>query len=604
VTLNGDNALVEARIQPAYYLYDSLRLFFMNGGGNCYIVSVGTYDTPVEYNALNVGLSEIARVDEPTMLLFPDATLITDSELYDLQRNALRQCNDLKDRVAILDLRPTDQLGVEFRNHVGTENLKYGAAYTPHLRTSLGKNIRYKSIRNTTGHLNRFTRAGAPITLSHLTTDAVIQGLISNLDTAVNDVELIEGELNTLLGTTLQGASFSVPDAQSQDLRRAFDYLHSTATTDNTEANYTNVIDFLYEVITTADGWLWDTTSTSHTSSGTDSYQVEAQANVFPAFDNVVTSLIAFDKGASHADVFGATNFPRFLQAPTSSNNYANRIDPSNYAASWTDADPPSADTTRFGAGTVDTMRSNSLPTLVDLFEQLLATINSLVTLANSRMKNFEDSLLEQFPTYKNLVQALNRTLCTLPPSSTIAGVYAQVDRNRGVWKPPANVSLNGVADLTYHFTQPETDDLNVDTNAGKSINAIQFFTGRGFMVWGARTLAGNDNEWRYISVRRFFNMVEESVKKSTQWAVFEPNDASTWIRVKGMIENFLTLQWRDGALQGAKPEDAFFVKVGLGETMTQLDILEGRMNVEIGMAVVRPAEFIILTFSHMMATS
>ena len=98
--------------------------------------------------------------------------------------------------------------------------------------------------------------------------------------------------------------------------------------------------------------------------------------------------------------------------------------------------------------------------------------------------------------------------------------------------------------------------------------------------------------------------MVEESVKKSTYWAVFEPNDANTWIKVKSMIENYLTQKWRDGALAGAKADDAFYVKVGLGVTMTALDILEGRMNVEIGMAVVRPAEFIILKFSHKMQES
>ena len=120
--------------------------------------------------------------------------------------------------------------------------------------------------------------------------------------------------------------------------------------------------------------------------------------------------------------------------------------------------------------------------------------------------------------------------------------------------------------------------------------------------MWGARTLAGNDNEWRYISVRRFFNFVEESVKKSTMQFVFEPNDENTWVKVRGMIENFLTLQWRQGALQGAKPEQAFYVRVGLGTTMTGVDILEGRMIVEIGMAAVRPAEFIILRFSHKMA--
>ncbi len=101
--------------------------------------------------------------------------------------------------------------------------------------------------------------------------------------------------------------------------------------------------------------------------------------------------------------------------------------------------------------------------------------------------------------------------------------------------------------------------------------------------------------------MRRFFKMVEESVRKGTKWAVFEPNDDGTWLGVKGAIENFLTRQWRSGALQGAKADEAYFVKIGLGETMTPLDILEGRLFIEIGMAVVRPAEFIILRFMHKM---
>jgi hypothetical protein len=146
--------------------------------------------------------------------------------------------------------------------------------------------------------------------------------------------------------------------------------------------------------------------------------------------------------------------------------------------------------------------------------------------------------------------------------------------------------------------------NLNVDPTSGKSINAIRYFTGKGVLIWGSRTLAGNDNEWRYVPVRRFFNFAEESIKKGTEWVVFEPNDANTWARVKAMIENFLLKQWRAGALAGAKPEHAFFVKVGLGVTMTALDILEGRMNIEIGMAVVRPAEFIILKFSHKLQES
>jgi phage tail sheath protein FI len=193
---------------------------------------------------------------------------------------------------------------------------------------------------------------------------------------------------------------------------------------------------------------------------------------------------------------------------------------------------------------------------------------------------------------------------CKLPPSSTMAGIYAAVDNSRGVWKAPANVSVTAVIKPTIEFSNVEQDQMNVDVTGGKSVNAIRPFIGKGTLVWGARTLAGNDNEWRYVNVRRLFIFIEESVKKATEQFVFEANDANTWVRIQAMIENFLTTLWRQGALQGIKPEHAFYVAVGLGKTMTPLDILEGRMIIEIGIAAVRPAEFIILKFSHKMAES
>ncbi|GAA4400422.1 hypothetical protein GCM10023187_13610 [Nibrella viscosa] len=204
---------------------------------------------------------------------------------------------------------------------------------------------------------------------------------------------------------------------------------------------------------------------------------------------------------------------------------------------------------------------------------------------------------------YEAIKKEISKQTVILPPSSAIAGVYASVDRTRGVWKAPANVSLNFVRELVTKIDDQTQQGLNVHPT-GKSVNALRFFEGKGNLVWGARTLAGNDYEWRYISVRRFFIMVEESVKKATEPFVFEPNDANTWVKVKGLIENFLFLQWRAGALAGKKPEQAFYVHIGLGQTMTALDILEGRMIVEIGMAAVRPAEFIILRFSHKMQES
>lgn len=191
-----------------------------------------------------------------------------------------------------------------------------------------------------------------------------------------------------------------------------------------------------------------------------------------------------------------------------------------------------------------------------------------------------------------------------LSPSSAVAGIYAQQDAKRGVWKAPANIAIKSCLKPSVEITNKDEDRFNIDVVAGKSINTIRNFTGKGTLVWGARTLAGNDNEWRYVPVRRFFNMVEESVKKATEQFVFEPNDANTWIRVINMIENFLILQWRAGALAGSKPEDAFFVRTGLGATMTAQDILDGILIIEIGMAVVRPAEFIILRFSHKMQSS
>ena len=192
----------------------------------------------------------------------------------------------------------------------------------------------------------------------------------------------------------------------------------------------------------------------------------------------------------------------------------------------------------------------------------------------------------------------------TLPPSPAMAGIYAKVDGSRGVWKAPANVSINSIYDVTDFITDEEQDDMNIDAGSGKSVNAIRPFTGKGILVWGARTLEGNSSEWKYISVRRFFIMVEESAKKATFPFVFEPNDANTWVKIRAMLENYLTLLWRQGALAGAKPEHAFFVKCGLGQTMTAQDILDGKLIVEIGMAAVRPAEFIILRFMHKLQES
>ena len=205
---------------------------------------------------------------------------------------------------------------------------------------------------------------------------------------------------------------------------------------------------------------------------------------------------------------------------------------------------------------------------------------------------------------YHNILSLLSRQTVTLPPSAAIAGVMATIDHSIGTWKAPANVSLNAVAGPSTKISSSEQADLNVDATAGKSINAIRAFNGKGTLVWGARTLAGNSNEWRYIPVRRLFLQMESDIKRATSYAVFEPNNAITWTKLRTQVESYLTKLWQDGGLAGASAAEAFFVRVGLGETMDEQDILEGRLNITVGAAVVRPAEFVVFTFTHKLQES
>ena len=189
-----------------------------------------------------------------------------------------------------------------------------------------------------------------------------------------------------------------------------------------------------------------------------------------------------------------------------------------------------------------------------------------------------------------------------LPPSGVVAGVIARTDHERGIWVSPANTSVSGVLGLTHAVDDVIQEDLQLDPGRGLSVNPIRSFTAQGILVWGARTLAGNDNEWRYVSVRRTALWLEHSLQAGTEWVVFEPNDEPLWVRVRGLVENHLQELFREGAFQGATPGDAYFVRVGLGETMTAQDVLEGRLIIEVGFAPLRPAEFVILRIEHRMA--
>jgi phage tail sheath protein FI len=203
-------------------------------------------------------------------------------------------------------------------------------------------------------------------------------------------------------------------------------------------------------------------------------------------------------------------------------------------------------------------------------------------------------------PTFNSMIGAMKEKLNLMPPGAAIAGIYTMVDKTGGVWKAPTNVSMNAVISPTVDITHDDQEELNVPLS-GKSINAIRTFIGEGTLVCGARTLDGNSLDWRYINVRRTMIMLEESIKLASKAYVFEPNNANTWSTIKNMISNFLTDIWKRGGLAGSSPDDAFSIHVGLGETMTTEDVLEGILRITVLVAVTRPAGFTEITFQQQM---
>ncbi len=473
VDVENKNVIKGVKVTPPQStLYHALDLYFKNGGGECYIISVGTYDDYSDATAKDSfldGLKALAKEDEPTLVMLGEAAKLPADDYHEICTEALKQCNELKDRFCVFDTKKDDIDGSSFRNGIGINNLKYGAAYTPYIQTSLS----YK----------------------YDDSDVIVKQLTSSEDSAF-EVEY-QGIRITYSGDNATSPKFRVNGGTGTTVE-------ITISTNNL-LSIKNVPDTGIDVNTILEAW--------------------ALISDKKGFD-----IVAFDESG--------------IVSQTSS------------------------------------------PSSQDLIK-------------NGQSENLKSYKEDQSALYNKIVNQLAKEKMILPPSSAIAGVYATTDRERGVWKAPANVSLNAVNGPIVKITSSDQEKLNVDTTAGKSINAIRSFVGKGTLVWGARTLAGNDNEWRYVSVRRLFNMIEESTKKASYFAVFEPNDPSTWLKVKAMIESFLYGIWQQGGLAGSTDEQAYFVNVGLGKTMTQQDVLEGRMIIEIGIAATRPAEFIILKFSH-----
>ena len=424
----GGKEYVLKQTAGKYLFYYSMLMFFQNGGGPCYIVSVGNYSDSVAADKLQAGIVPLIKEQEPTMVVIPETTLLDEQNSISTQQAALSHCGGkMRNRIAILDIwggykdrqDPSGDCIEKFRSALGINNLDFATAYYPWVNTTIVQD-------------------------SELSYDN-----IANADV-----------LQMLLRAEL-GLPDEVDETTAPKIKQQF----------------------------------------------------EAVANISSEWE-----------GLSEDEIH-----------------------------------------------------------------------------ANKSLVN--KSLVVMSPLLGLILGGVKTKLNLLPPASAMAGVYTMVDNSRGVWKAPANVSLNEVVSPSVNITHDEQEDLNVTTQ-GKSVNAIRSFIGEGTLVWGARTLDGNNLDWRYINVRRTMIMLEESIRLATKAYVFEPNVSGTWTTIKGMISNFLTGIWKRGGLAGAVPEDAFSVHVGLGNTMTQEDILEGILRVTVLVAISRPAEFIEITFQQQMQKS
>lgn len=512
---NSNDAKAVLSAKPAFRLYDSMRIFFQNGGTTCYICSVGGYTvekekpdptdntkkiTVIENNEIDQGvlckgITPFEKEQEPTLMIIPDAVSLADAGLCaNVHTALLAHCNKMQNRFTILDVfegfteRNLEKDCVaDFREKVGTMYLNYGASYYPWVKTNV----------------------------------------VSSNEVSFAIIEPEKDDKGQVTGTPY---------------KQLADDLKISVLPDLTDDDYKDLVAAKLE---------------------------NFPADLFPI--NIEKDFDAVKKTLDNVVVPEAKP-----DDPDDVKNKEKIKAQLNNLCSY--------------------LQKNK--DLIKIFQRL-----SSFDMTNDDPTDLHNQLMAVCPAYVEMVSQMLDELNLMAPSAAMAGVYARVDNSNGVWKAPANVSINGVVSTAVNMTNEEQEDLNVPLN-GKAVNAIRYFIGDGIKVWGARTLNGNSLDWRYINVRRTIIMLEESIKQACKAYVFENNTATTWLTMKNMIDNFLNGIWRRGGLAGQTPEDAYEVHVGLGDTMTADDILEGYLRITVKVALIRPAEFIELTFQQLQQKS
>lgn len=571
VSLGNNNEVTGVIPDRRFFLYDSLELYFKNGGGPCYVLSSGKFEdfgTFISNNdiadALSIQLTSLDVLTEVTVISIPDLSMeFKDSsgnpdnlsdQFGDAFLDTINKCGTLKDKFAIFDFPSRAMESDDLRDEIPiSENRMYGAMYYPWLKRSKSYSLRMD--------------------------DVTIQPIPSPSDHKIN-YDNIKSDYDYMVSNF--GSNMSV--GSMKDIFNAFEENIPSGNGATAKEKFSESIMYIINLIIGLDTFSPSDLSVELFREGLKSNNsLKAQIKNLFRFKGVAhtENLIFAESNPVWTGLNDVTPVPSvdWYNIDSLNDNY------STFTQVQTNFTIPSFDVTS------PLNAYGDLPSIIDL-NIIFRAVESLFEAIEYRLIQMEKALFAQDPIYSNIQKAVENYMQAVPSQGAIAGIYCKTDRERGVWKSPANVAVMGITKPLVEVSNAEQNDLNIH-ESGKSINVIRTFTGKGSIVWGARTLAGNSNEWRYISVRRFFNFAETSIKRSLADFVFEPNNARTHVKIKAMVMSFLVSQWQAGALVGTTMKEAFFVHV---EESTTTD---GTVDVQVGLAVVRPAEFIILTFSH-----
>ncbi len=602
-------------------MYYNMQLYFNNGGGVCYIVSLGdNAGGEAEADNYKKAIASLEKKPDITLLTLTDAAYYLGNDAGDVYKAALVHCNKMQNRFVIFD---TDYNNIDdFRNAAGSDYLKYGAAYTPYLATSLNPVIESVDTASADskikvyGHRQRIEtnqfkvnykgekkEASFTVNVDEAGEGFIVGTNALTINAASSDtVELIIGkwdawddkdkDLFTLKAMTGKDGT----EVDSQEETRFSAQSHFCTTVAGLFITYQGSPLANPTVTIRQDGELTDVDAKAEASSAdlviTFTSDCTNQKLVGAVYENDSSQLTEFSVTVLHEKSGEGVEATEGVQPLNCASFYTNTLSGLKIDYVGNEVGKPTVTFSSLGSvecivdgnnltinageetpvalATIEEVWNNTAekggfaidfsdgedPVNGELADenphQLWLTTNSVP------LPQLKDNNTQK---YNQVLAAINAQakISSFPPSGAIAGLYNKTDEQRGIWQSPANISIHSVVAPGVSITPAQQANLNEDPKTGKSINAIRPFLGKGTLVWGARTLDGNSNDWRYISVRRLISYIESTIKNNLLNYVFESNNAMTWLLVRTMIEPFLENLWQQGALVGSAMGDAFF---------------------------------------------